>query len=353
MKAKIPQISILIATLNEEKNIKSLLDMLLEQDVNADYEIIISDGMSSDNTRQIINEYANKHPDKIKLILNPQISQNHGFNQAIKLAHGKYLALLSAHSVIQKNYLANLYESFLELQSKDKNPAGVGGVLYPANKPGLSHTIGLAMNTFFGGGISRFRYIKNIQQTTTIVYGFYDKHALDKLNPFMNEKLKIAEDLDLNIRLNKLGFHLYTIPTIKVGYIARNSYKSLFGQIYKYGKARAIILNIHYPRLFYVVKFILAVLIISLLVFPIPSILISSILYITHLILLVFFSVQLALTQKISFFETMKVYFILHLSFVIGFAYYSMLDLKKLHKDVLDSSASHQRRTGVGNDSYI
>jgi len=60
-------IDILMATYNGEKYIRQQLDSILQQDYD-NWNLIIRDDCSSDNTVQIIEEYQSKFPQKIKLI---------------------------------------------------------------------------------------------------------------------------------------------------------------------------------------------------------------------------------------------------------------------------------------------
>ena len=50
-------ISIIVPIRNEKKFIGSCLDSIIKQSVNEPAEILISDGMSTDGTREIIKKY--------------------------------------------------------------------------------------------------------------------------------------------------------------------------------------------------------------------------------------------------------------------------------------------------------
>ncbi len=77
--------SIVIPLFNEEKNIKNLIDEIyyfLEKKTY-DYEIVLVNDGSTDETKKIIEEIKNKNPDKIKLLKN---SKNCG--QSFSLING-------------------------------------------------------------------------------------------------------------------------------------------------------------------------------------------------------------------------------------------------------------------------
>src|SRR3989344_9103758 len=99
--------SIVIATRNEERTIGKCIESLLAQTYPKNqYEIIFADGSSTDRTREIIKEYAQKSKSpKIILLDNPNIESGSGRNIGIKKAHGEFIVQLSGHTIVDKNLL--------------------------------------------------------------------------------------------------------------------------------------------------------------------------------------------------------------------------------------------------------
>ncbi|MCF6185625.1 MAG: glycosyltransferase, partial [Bacteroidales bacterium] len=88
-------VSILMLTYNHEKFIAQAIESVLMQKVSFNYELIIGDDCSQDNTQKIIREYQKKHPDIIKPVLRTKnIGANNNFVDIFKKATGKYIALL-------------------------------------------------------------------------------------------------------------------------------------------------------------------------------------------------------------------------------------------------------------------
>ena len=89
-------VSICCITYNHEKFIHEAIDGFLMQQTNFDYEIIIANDCSPDNTDAIVQEYINHHP-KGKLIKYFKHEQSLGmisnFIFALKQCTGKYIAL--------------------------------------------------------------------------------------------------------------------------------------------------------------------------------------------------------------------------------------------------------------------
>lgn len=65
-----PLVSVSITTYNHQDYIAQAIDSVLMQKTNFDYEIIIGEDDSEDNTRAIVKEYKERYPDRIKLFLN-------------------------------------------------------------------------------------------------------------------------------------------------------------------------------------------------------------------------------------------------------------------------------------------
>ena len=103
---KHPKISVCIPVYNGSEFIKIAIDSVLNQSFK-DFELIIVDNQSTDNTVEIIKEYKD---DRIKLFINEtNIGMIPNWNKALSYATGDYLKILPADDFI--------YPKCLELQS--------------------------------------------------------------------------------------------------------------------------------------------------------------------------------------------------------------------------------------------
>jgi len=88
--------SIICNTFNHERFIKQALDGFLSQIVDFDYEILIHDDASTDNTRKIVEEYRFIYPDIIKPIYQTENQTQKGLSVSeinVKRANGEYIAI--------------------------------------------------------------------------------------------------------------------------------------------------------------------------------------------------------------------------------------------------------------------
>ena len=65
-----PTISVIVCTYNQEDTIARTLDSILMQQCHMPYEIVIGEDCSTDQTLAVCQQYAEKHPDKIRILAN-------------------------------------------------------------------------------------------------------------------------------------------------------------------------------------------------------------------------------------------------------------------------------------------
>ena len=90
---KTPYVSVVMTSYNREKYIGQAIDSILAQECKFPFEIIIGDDCSTDNSRELLMSYKEKHSDIFVLNLH-ETNQGFGANWAstCKLARGKYIA---------------------------------------------------------------------------------------------------------------------------------------------------------------------------------------------------------------------------------------------------------------------
>lgn len=99
-----PKYSIIVPVYNAEKYIKQCVDSILSQKIN-DFELILSDDRSTDNSLEICRAYAEKHPN-VKVI---SATRNGGVSRArnagIDISEGKYLLFVDSDDFVSEDYL--------------------------------------------------------------------------------------------------------------------------------------------------------------------------------------------------------------------------------------------------------
>lgn len=89
------KISIVTTTYNSAATIRDTLESVLRQDFD-DYEHIIVDGESTDNTLDIIRQYESLYQGRLKWISEPDKGIYDAMNKGISLSHGDIIGILNS-----------------------------------------------------------------------------------------------------------------------------------------------------------------------------------------------------------------------------------------------------------------
>lgn len=108
-------VSIVVMTYNHENFIKQALDGILIQEVNFKYEIVIGEDCSTDETREIVFNYAKKYPDIIKVVTSQEnVGVNQNARRAVSATNGKYIAFCEGDDYWHDKYKLQNQVDFLE-----------------------------------------------------------------------------------------------------------------------------------------------------------------------------------------------------------------------------------------------
>ena len=165
--------SIIIPTLNEEKYLPKLLDSIEAQDFD-NYEIIVVDSESDDNTVGVARDYGCRVLKGQRGI--PSINRNIG----AKHARGKNLIFFDADVVLPNGFLRDNTSYF-----EEKGFDVAGGYSWPVEKSTLNNLLRLMVNT----GLFLSQYIKPAATGCCI---FAKKSLHEKFS--FDESLKFFED---------------------------------------------------------------------------------------------------------------------------------------------------------------
>lgn len=106
------KISIITVTYNSDKTLKDTLESVLKQTYK-NYEHIIVDGLSKDNTMQIVKEYEEKYNGKLKYISEKDFGIYDAMNKGIKIATGNVIGILNSDDIYaHEKVLEEIVEKF-------------------------------------------------------------------------------------------------------------------------------------------------------------------------------------------------------------------------------------------------
>lgn len=87
------KLSVIVSCYNQREYIADCLDSILVQEVNVPYEIVISDDYSPDGTRDVVDDYARRYPELIRVLPNTEnVGPARNYFRAHNAARGEYVA---------------------------------------------------------------------------------------------------------------------------------------------------------------------------------------------------------------------------------------------------------------------
>ena len=189
-------ISIIIPLFNKEDFIVQTLKSIINQD-KKDWECIIVDDGSTDNSLQIVTDFCNTYAGNWKILSVTNGGQTKARNTGIREATGRYLAFLDADDLWVTNKLSKQFE-YLEA-----NPAVIAVMSGYAIFSSKLKRIRVVRNTNFD------KMLKNWVSMRGFGGGFESvgmvRRNLDRDQIFFDEDLSTSSGLDFTIRCSQLG----------------------------------------------------------------------------------------------------------------------------------------------------
>jgi len=246
-------VSIIIVNYNTISCLIGAIESILSETKDIEYEVIIVDNNSSDNSKNILAE---KYGSRIIYL---GLSENIGFgranNEAAKIAKGVNLFLLNPDTVLLNNAV-KILSDFL---NSNAEVGACGGNLFNENmQPALSFTVMLpslpqTIDETFGYPVTRikvgksrnFNYTNKPLKAACVIGAdmMIRKELFDELGGFDGDFFMYHEEMELCFRINKAGYKIYSIPDALIQHLEGKSISNDKERIKRKFHARALYLS--------------------------------------------------------------------------------------------------------------
>ncbi|MDY3553839.1 glycosyltransferase family 2 protein [Gemmata sp. JC717] len=232
-----PSVSVIVPVRNESRSIEHTLRLLLTQDFpRADFEVIVADGASTDDTVPIVRRLQGEFPN-LKLVFNADKLASAGRNTAVRHATKDVLVIVDGHChVPDRDYLRNLSAAF------ETSQADCLGRPQPLDVPDptpFQSAVSAARSSRLGHNPDSDIYSNEPKfvppQSTAVAYSRTVFHAVG----LFDQAFDACEDVEFNERVHAAGLSCYFTPAVKIVYEPRASFRALFYQLGRYGSGRA------------------------------------------------------------------------------------------------------------------
>ena len=205
-------VSLCVVAYNEEKVLNKLLEDIKSQDYDhTKMEIVLIDSMSTDSTKEIMNDFQQQEKDfkKIQVLDNPGKKQAAGWNVAINNFSGDVMIRVDAHASIPREFVRKNVEI---LETGEMVSGGPRPNIIDESTP-WKETLLLAEQSMFGSSMASYRRSQKKQYVKSLFHGAYRREVLEKVGGF-DEQLGRTEDNEFHYRIRKAGYKICYSPGI-------------------------------------------------------------------------------------------------------------------------------------------
>lgn len=216
--------SIIATVRNEKKTITDFVDSLLDQSYKPE-EIIIVDGVSTDGTRELLEEYDERGE---IILLSEECNIAQGRNIGIRKASSEIIAVTDAGCLVSKTWLENIMNCF----SSTPEPDVVAG------------NFRFDCHTLFEEVVSLATFSPDREETDAARFYpssrslAFKKSAWEKARGYP-EWLYAAEDTLFNIRMRQLGLQFAFAKDAIVRWRPRETWSALAKQRFNFARGNA------------------------------------------------------------------------------------------------------------------
>jgi glycosyltransferase involved in cell wall biosynthesis len=214
-------VSIIIPTYNGAKRIGKCLEALTQQDYQGEFEIIVVDDGSTDETEEVVQQYP-----QIRLIQQQNAGPASARNQGARVANGEILLLTDDDCVPMPDWISQMVQPFLEKPEL----VGIKGVYRTHQRELTARFVQLEYEDKYDV-MAKYAYIDFID---TYSAG-YRRDIFLKYDGFDTTfPVACTEDQELSFRIGRDGHKMKFIPQAIVYHTHPNSVLSYIKKKYKF-----------------------------------------------------------------------------------------------------------------------
>jgi succinoglycan biosynthesis protein ExoA len=226
------RVSVIVPAREEERFIEACVRSIRSQEADAELEVIVADGASSDRTAERARAAG------AKVVPNPQRVIPSALNHGLAAATGDVVIRFDAHSEMPPGYVA----ACLLALDEEEGAGTVGGWCQVRASGPWGRALGEALASPVGIGYA-MRWRRPAPGTPrtdvdTVHFGCYRRALLVELGGW-DEQILTNEDFELDFRLRKMGHRVIFDPAVWATYRPRESLPAIVGQYARYGRWKA------------------------------------------------------------------------------------------------------------------
>jgi glycosyltransferase involved in cell wall biosynthesis len=228
------RITVVVPVYNDPAGIETTLTSLLRQDYS-DFEIIVADNDSSDETRDVAAGLAASSAVTVKVIVEPKRTSYAARNAGMRAASGSIIAFIDADMSVPPNYLASVARCY-----DDPSVMITGALVSIVNQFDSRAAL---YNTLTGFPIARYFETTGFLPTNCLSIR---RSVVNAIGPF-DERLESGGDREFTERVRAAGFRGVLLSDVHLSHPARTSLAALARKSHRSGRGIAQLIR-YYPE---------------------------------------------------------------------------------------------------------
>lgn len=222
-------LSIIIVTFNSENVIRNCIESILDKTKDLEYEIIIVDNSSTDETIKQIKSIDSK---KVSIIKSENKGFNYGNNRGIEVSKGKYICLLNPDTIL----LNNAFKIMISELKKDNKIGCCGSQLldknmnknftfgtFPSIKSALFDLVGIRSKNYFKG-LNKRKYKVDYPIGADFLFR---RNIIEEIGYLDENYFLYFDETDFGYRIYKNGYSAYIFSDAKIIHLEGESTKEV------------------------------------------------------------------------------------------------------------------------------
>ncbi|NCU32670.1 MAG: glycosyltransferase, partial [Candidatus Moranbacteria bacterium] len=203
-------LSVIIPTYNNSQTLKVTLESLLKQREceRFDFEIIVVDNNSSDDTKLQVDILMEKFSGKLIYRFEPRQGNAYARNNGIKHSRGKWICFTDDDCVADPHWLLHIYSAFCDIQADVVQGKIVLATMIP---PGLPYNLDFLKQRFAGVDYGEPGFISGKDLVGANAH--FRRSIFDKFGGYsVHPAFSINQDTEFSRRLARAGVKFYYTP---------------------------------------------------------------------------------------------------------------------------------------------
>lgn len=216
-------VSVVMPVLNAEQTLMAQLDALAQQDLDADWELVVADNGSTDRSLEITAEWSRRTGRSVRIVdASARRGTSHARNRGVAASRGTYIAVCDADDVVEPAWLRKIVEG---LGDHDM----VGGRLLTDR---LNDDRCRMWRRQPDAALPRS--MRFLPYATGANVGLR-RSMFDAIGGWSEDYVDGGDDIEYAWRAQLAGFSLGYVPDAGIHYRYRSGLQALAKQYYRYG----------------------------------------------------------------------------------------------------------------------